>query len=92
MTDKFAPYKDSGSLFASPTKKFPKSPDYFGSIAIDMKNMTKVEMVDGLTVIKLSGWKRQGPSGKTYLSIAVDRFIPEGEHSQARPAAEEDEF
>ena len=39
--------------------------------------MTKIEVVDGLHVIKLSGWKKVDTSGKTYLSIAVDRFIPE---------------
>jgi len=94
MSDQYKPFPDSGSLFASDSKRNTKSPDYFGSISIDLRNMTKIEVVDGLTVIKLSGWKKTSKSGKTYLSIAVDRFVPRGEESQARPAAEDtpDEF
>lgn len=73
----FKPYPDSGNLRASSTKKSAKSPDYWGSIAINLKDMTKIEVIDGLHVIKLSGWKKVDSSGKTYLSIAVDRFVPE---------------
>lgn len=80
----YKPYPDSGSLRASQTKKGPKSPDYWGSIAINLKDLTNVQTVDGLTVVKLSGWKKQDSQGKTYLSIAVDRFVPE-QRPQARP-------
>jgi hypothetical protein len=34
-------------------------------------------------VFKLNGWKRKTKTGSTYLSVAVDRWIPRGEHSQA---------
>jgi len=27
--------------------------------------------------VKLSGWKKVDSAGKTYLSIAVDRYVPE---------------
>lgn len=91
MTEQYKPFPDAGSLFASDSKRNVKSPDYFGSIAVDIKNMTKIEMVDGLHIIKLSGWKKISKSGKTYLSIAVDRFVPRGEESQARPV-DQDEF
>ena len=69
-------YPDSGSLRASQSKKTPKSPDYWGEIAIDFKNMTNIQTVDGLTVVKLSGWKKVGADGKTYLSLSVNRFVP----------------
>jgi hypothetical protein len=77
MSTQFKPYPDSGTLKASGTKKGPKSPDYWGTIAIDLKNRTNVHIEDGLTVVKLSGWKKVDRNGKTYLSIAVDRFVPE---------------
>lgn len=68
---------DTGSLFAELSKKNPKSPDYSGTIAINMKDLTGLKTENGLTVIKLSGWKKISKSGKTYLSIAVNRFVPE---------------
>jgi hypothetical protein len=73
----YKPYPDAGSLRASGTKKGPKSPDYWGNIAINLKDLTNIQTVDGLTVVKLSGWKKTDTQGRTYLSIAVDRFVPE---------------
>lgn len=73
----YKPYPDSGTLRASSIKKGPKSPDYWGNIAINLKDLTNVKTEDGLTVVKLSGWKKVDKQGKTYLSIAVDRFVPE---------------
>ena len=91
MSDKqYKPYPDSGSLRASQTKKGPKSPDYWGTIAINLKDATNIQTVDGLTVVKLSGWKKQDSQGKTYLSIAVDRFVPE-QRQAPRPQARQDD-
>jgi hypothetical protein len=73
----YKPYPDSGSLRSSTSKKGPKSPDYWGNIAINLKDMTNIHTEDGLTIVKLSGWKKVGKDGKTYLSISVDRFVPE---------------
>ncbi len=89
----FKPYPDGGNLRATLTKKGAKSPDYWGSIAVNLKDMTKIEVVDGLHVIKLSGWKKVDTSGKTYLSIAVDRFIPEstGSTPQRQSQAQDDD-
>ena len=85
---------DTGSMFATQTKKTPKSPDYFGSIAVNLKDMTNIKTEDGLTVVKLSGWKKVGKDGKTYLSISVDRFLPkqEGETYSRQPIRQEDDF
>jgi hypothetical protein len=69
---------DTGSMFATQSKKTAKSPDYWGTIAINLKDLTNVKTENGLTVIKLSGWKQVSKTnGKTYLSLAVDRWIPE---------------
>jgi hypothetical protein len=95
MSEKFKPYPDSGSLRASGTKKGPKSPDYWGTIAINLKDLTNIHTEDGLTVVKLSGWKKVDRSGKTYLSIAVDRFVPNAQggarqESQAQSFPDDD--
>ena len=80
----YKPYPDSGSLRASQTKKGPKSPDYWGNVAINLKDLTNIQTVDGLTVVKLSGWKKQDKQGKTYLSLAVDRFVPQQQSAPVR--------
>lgn len=81
MTD-FEHRKDSGRLMATQSKKHEKAPDYWGEIAIDVKDLTKVTQSNGLYVFKLNGWKRKTKAGATYLSVAVDRWIPRGEGSQ----------
>lgn len=92
MTDKqYKPYPDSGSLRASQIKKGPKSPDYWGNIAINLKDLTNIQTVDGLTVIKLSGWKKQDSQGRTYLSISVDRFVPEQRNTPAAQPRQQDD-
>lgn len=87
----YKPYPDGGSLRANQTKKNPKSKDYWGEIAINLKDMTNIKTIDGLTVIKLSGWKKQDREGRTYLSLSVDRYIPEQlSQTRAQPKQEED--
>ena len=87
-------YPDSGALRSSTSKKGPKSPDYWGNIAINLKDMTNIKTEDGLTVVKLSGWKKVGKDGKTYLSIGVDRFVPKQESGgyTRQPIRQEDDF
>jgi hypothetical protein len=88
MSEKFKPYPDAGSLRASGTKKGPKSPDYWGTIAINLKDLTNIHTEDGLTVVKLSGWKKVDRAGKTYLSIAVDRFVPNAQGARQESQAQ----
>ena len=92
MSEKFKPYPDSGTLRASGTKKGAKSPDYWGNIAINLKDLTNIQTEDGLTVIKLSGWKKTDRSGKVYLSIAVDRFAPESRSGGVRQESQSQSF
>lgn len=81
--------KDSGRLMASQSKRSEKSPDYWGEIAIDVKDMTKVQKTeDGYYVFKINGWKKKSRSGTTYLSLAVDRFIPK---EDSRPSKQQDD-
>lgn len=74
--------KDSGRLMASQSKKSEKSPDYWGEIAIDIKDMTKVQVQDGLYIFRLNGWKRKNKAGATYLSLGVDRWVPKSAPKQ----------
>jgi len=83
----YKPYPDSGSLSASTSKKTPKSPDYWGNIAINLKDQTNIHTEDGLTIVKLSGWKKVGSDGKTYLSISVDRFVPENKSAPRKESS-----
>jgi hypothetical protein len=77
MEKQYKPYPDSGSLRATGTKRTQMSPDYWGNIAINLKDLKNIKTEDGLTIVKLSGWKKVDSAGKTYLSIAVDRYVPE---------------
>jgi hypothetical protein len=78
MSEKeFTEYPDSGSLKASAVKKSESSPDYWGTIAIDLSNTAAVKVVDGLSVFKISGWKKRNSAGQTYLSLAINRWVPE---------------
>jgi hypothetical protein len=94
MTDKkeYKPYPDAGSLRASFTKKTPMSPDYWGNIAINLADMTGIKNEDGLTVVKLSGWKKVDSSGKTYLSLSVDRFVPNAQQAPAPRSAPQNDM
>ena len=87
----YVPKPDSGSLKASTSKFGPTSPDYWGDIHVNLKDMTNIQTVDGLTVIKLSGWKKQDSQGRTYLSIAVDRFVPEQKSAPVRQTQKSDD-
>jgi hypothetical protein len=92
MKQPYKPYPDSGSLRASSVKKGPKSPDYWGNIAINLKDGTNITTEDGLTVVKLSGWKKVDAQGKTYLSISVDRFVPKQASEGRQQPRQEDNF
>jgi len=80
MADKpYKPYPDGGNLHATQSKRTQNSADYFGEIAINLKDETNVRIEDGLHIFKINGWKKVGPSGKTYLSLNVNRYVPEGQ-------------
>jgi hypothetical protein len=76
---------DSGRLLATQSKKHEKAPDYWGEIAINLSDLTKIEVVNGLHVIKLSGWKRKTKMGTTYLSLGVDRYVPKASGQSPAP-------
>jgi hypothetical protein len=88
MTEKtFKPFPDGGKLRATISKRTPLSPDYWGDIAINLKDTTGTRVEDGLTIFKLSGWKKVDSSGKTYLSLSVDRYVPEAAQAPVNPQA-----
>ena len=90
MEKEFKPYPDGGTLRANTYKTGPKSKDYWGEVAINLKDLTNIKVVDGLHVVKLSGWKRKDSTGKTYLSLAVDRYIPEQNPEPVKVQEEDD--
>lgn len=80
----FKPVPDNGNLRASKTKRTEMSPDYYGVISIDLENLSNIKKENGLTIVKLSGWKKKDKSGNTYLSIAVDRYIPKDQSAPSK--------
>jgi hypothetical protein len=68
---------DSGSLKATLSKGKESAPDYWGDLHINMKDMTAIKVENGLTVVKISGWKKIDRNGKTYLSLSVNRWVPQ---------------
>lgn len=82
---------DSGRLMAAQSKRSEKSPDYWGEIAINPKDLNNVTVENGLYVYKLSGWKKKSKSGSTYLSLSVSRMTQQAA-PQRKVQDEEDEF
>jgi hypothetical protein len=88
VNNTFEQKPDSGRLMAAQSKKSEKSPDYWGEIAINPKDMSNVTIENGLYIYKLSGWKKKSKAGATYLSLSVGRMTREG----AAPKKQEDDF
>jgi hypothetical protein len=78
----------TGALFVNKIKRHPKAPDYQGDLLIDPKLMT---VENGLMKIKIGGWKKTTSKGITFLSLAVDTYVPKdkpqpvNEYSQEIP-------
>ena len=88
----YQPKPDTGTLRAQPTKKGANSPDYWGDIRINLKDLTAIKVEDGCHVIKLSGWKKIDKNGKVYLSIGVNRFVPKDEGGTVRQEDQRQDF
>jgi uncharacterized protein (DUF736 family) len=78
---------NTGALFAVKAKKSPKGPDYTGNMLVDLNTLT---VVDGKVEIKISGWKKTAKTGSSFLSLAVDTFVPKAQGEQ-KPAQQNDE-
>jgi len=75
MEQKFVPRPNTGSMFKVNVKTSELSPDMKGDILIDTKSLTIDS--DGIAVVKLSGWKSVSKTtGKPYLSLKVDQWVP----------------
>lgn len=85
--------KDSGRLMATTSKKHEKSPDYWGEIAIDIKDFTKVTTTkEGYYVFRLNGWKKKNRNGQTYLSLSIDRWVAESKGSTTRSKTDDEDI
>lgn len=77
---------NSGSFHSQSVKKSENSPDYTGSITLDLRALG---IGEGVYKLRLSGWKRIAKSnGKQYLSLAVSAFT-EQDAPRAMPQQEE---
>lgn len=91
MNNTFEQKPDSGRLMAAQSKRSEKSPDYWGEIAINLKDMNNVTVENGLHIFKLSGWKKKSKAGATYLSLSVSRMTKDAAPTK-KQEEEEDEF
>jgi hypothetical protein len=64
-------------LKATLSKGKDTAPDYWGDLHINMDDMTAIKLENGMTVVKISGWKKIDKNGKTYLSLSVNRWVPQ---------------
>jgi hypothetical protein len=76
---------NSGTLFPNKSKPKPASPDYSGTLLIDLSAM-KVE--GNLVTVRLAGWKKQGNKG-TFLSIAASAPM-DRQQEESKPQSMED--
>lgn len=75
---------NTGSMFASKSKKTDKSPDYWGDIVVDTRTL---KAVDGLATLRVSGWKKVSKAGSVYLSLALSAPLEQTQQAQQpRPA------
>lgn len=81
---------DSGRLMAAQSKRSEKAPDYWGELAINIKDLTNAQVEKSFVTFKLSGWKKQSKSGVTYLSLAIDRRVPQEETRKPRRQDDDD--
>jgi hypothetical protein len=67
---------NSGSFHSQAVKKSENSPDYTGSITLDLRALG---IGEGVHKVRLSGWKKISKStGKQYMSLAVSAFLEQG--------------
>ena len=81
-----------GSLKAVKAKTNPKSPDYYGKLAIDV---SQFDIVDGVIHLSLSGWKKESlTDGSTFLSLQASKpWVPDEQKKRlSAPADMEDDF
>lgn len=71
-------YPNSGALFTSQNKKFPKAPDMFGDIKIELDLLK--EMVNSCktdhVVLKLGGWLGKDKNNNRMVSLKLDTYNP----------------
>jgi hypothetical protein len=80
----YEPKPNTGSLFANKEKKQPMSPDYQGTILVDMSTL---KVTNGVATVKINGWKKISKSGLTYLSLSVDTWVPDPNYKKEAPQA-----
>ena len=80
---------NSGSLFATKVKTKADQPDYWGEFKLDINS---VDVVDGVATFKISGWKKIGASGKSYLSLSVNNWKGDGQQQNSKEMDDDIEF
>jgi hypothetical protein len=87
-------YKPRGALFKNNKKEKESHPDYVGDLELNGELLADInaQLTSGIErpKIRLSGWKKEGPTAGVYLSLSPSKFevnvkkSPMGEN-QAKP-------
>lgn len=81
-------YGSGGALFTNTNKKSPKASDYRGDVTLEGELLDYImrEAERGNPVkIELSGWKRQGRGGSTFISLSAQTPYSERGGQQQQP-------
>lgn len=86
-------YPNSGALFRTKEKKSPASPDMWGDIKLDKAFLLDLieNSTEQLVTVKLSGWTKEGKSGK-FLSIQVNTYKPQEDRVRQDAPQEDDDI
>lgn len=68
-----------GVLFRNENKRSDKQPDYSGTFNKDG------------TEFKIAGWEKVGKSGKAFISLSVDTFVPKPKETPAASNSADEE-
>ena len=80
---------NNGSLFAQTIKKTPESPDYKGSLKIDVKSLN---VVNGIAEVTVFGRKKQGNSGVQFLALNITNPLEQQPQRRKEENHDEDPF
>jgi hypothetical protein len=80
---------NTGSLFAKDIKKTPESPDYMGTLKIDVRSLN---VVNGIADVTLFGRKKETKNGSMFLSLSIANKMDQQQPRRQEQRDEQDPF
>jgi hypothetical protein len=86
-------YPNRGTLWTSKNKKTEKSPDMYGSIAIEreyLMQLIREQDGDPLVEVKIDGWRERDKDGNPKVAMKVNTWKPDGQQAPKPQSDEKD--